>query len=335
MKRPVIIFKNVSTVIKAPLNENPRVLRIVEEAHDRLLREINKLYPGHLIISYNSGIMHHKMINLITRLNNVPVEPREEKVYGPYMAVPFGKFLENKVVPNTVTKSLHTEKYYNREITNFTVEESRNYSPIADQIRMIKSFKRPVILVDDLLFKGYRVNKIDPILKEHNVNVESTVVGVLTGRGKDLMTIKNRSVDSAYYIPNIRLWLDENSLYPYLGGDSIKNPEDDVNDKKAIPSMNMILPYAVPTFMGSLSGSSLYDYSMTCLKNARNILHVLEEEYQNVFEKKLTLKRLGEVITSPKIIEVDRHLISDESVAPSIHVERDIEALIRLKEMFK
>ena len=56
---------------------------------------------------------------------------------------------------------------------------------------------------------------------------------------------------------------------------------------------------------------------------------------QNVFEKKLTLKRLGEVITSPKIIEVDRHLISDESVAPSIHVERDIEALIRLKEMFK
>lgn len=335
MKRPVIIFKNVSTVIKAPLNENPRVLRIVEEAHDRLLREINKLYPGHLIISYNSGIMHHKMINLITRLNNVPVEPREEKVYGPYMAVPFGKFLENKVVPNTVTKSLHTEKYYNREITNFTVEESRHYSPIADQIRMIKSFKRPVILVDDLLFKGYRVNKIDPILKEHNVNVESTVVGVLTGRGKDLMTIKNRSVDSAYYIPNIRLWLDENSLYPYLGGDSIKNPEDDVNDKKAIPSMNMILPYAVPTFMGSLSGSSLYDYSMTCLKNARNILHVLEEEYQNVFEKKLTLKRLGEVITSPKIIEVDRHLISDESVAPSIHVERDIEALIRLKEMFK
>ena len=74
---------------------------------------------------------------------------------------------------------------------------------------------------------------------------------------------------------------------------------------------------------------------MTCLTNARDILRVLEEEYQNVFEKKLTLKRLGEVVTSPKIIEVGRHLISDESIAPSTHVERDIEQLIRIKELFK
>ena len=27
------------------------------------------------------------------------------------MAVPFGKLLEGSAVPNTVTKSLHTEKY--------------------------------------------------------------------------------------------------------------------------------------------------------------------------------------------------------------------------------
>lgn len=335
MTMPVIIFKNVSTIIKAPLNENPRVLRMVEDAHDRLLGEINKLYPGHLIISYNSGIMYQKMINLITKINDVPVEPRKTKKYGPYMAVPFGMFLENKVVPNTVTKSLHTEKYYNREITNFTVEARRNYSPIADQIRMIKSFNRQVILVDNLLNKGYRMNKIDPILKEHQVKVVVTAVGVLTGRGKDLMTMKKRTAECAYYVPNIRLWLDETSLYPYLGGDSIKNPGEDVNHKKAVPSMNMILPYAVPSFLGDLPGSSIYNYSMTCLENARDILRVLEEEYQNVFEKKLTLRRLGEVINSPKIVEVNRHLETDESIAPSIHVERDIEALTRLKVMFK
>ncbi|MDO4396645.1 MAG: hypothetical protein Q4C51_07695, partial [Clostridia bacterium] len=271
----------------------------------------------------------------ITKINDVPVEPRKTKKYGPYMAVPFGMFLENKVVPNTVTKSLHTEKYYNREITNFTVEARRNYSPIADQIRMIKSFNRQVILVDNLLNKGYRMNKIDPILKEHQVKVVVTAVGVLTGRGKDLMTMKKRTAECAYYVPNIRLWLDETSLYPYLGGDSIKNPGEDVNHKKAVPSMNMILPYAVPSFLGDLPGSSIYNYSMTCLENARDILRVLEEEYQNVFEKKLTLRRLGEVINSPKIVEVNRHLETDESIAPSIHVERDIEALTRLKVMFK
>ncbi|MDD6043007.1 MAG: hypothetical protein PUB87_04545, partial [Eubacteriaceae bacterium] len=331
MKKPIIVFKNVSTIIKSPLNENARVLQTVETAHNRLLEQITSLFPGELIISYNAGIMHHKMINLITRINDVPTVPRKNKIYGPYITVPFGKFLENNVVPNTVTKSLHTEKYYNTEITNFTVEESRHYAPIDDQIKMIKSFNRPVLLVDDLLYKGYRMNKIDPILKANNVEVVDTVFGVLTGRGKDLMTIKERKVDSAYYVPNLRFWLDECSLYPYLGGDSIKAPGDSVADQKAIPALNMVLPYSIPTFLGNLSVRRMYDYSMTCLENARDILRVLEEEYQNVFEKKLTLKRLGEVITSPKLIEVGRHLECDENIATSVHVERDIERLIRLK----
>ena len=46
------------------------------------------------------------------------------------MAVPFGKLLEGSAVPNTVTKSLHTEKYFNRDVTGFSIEESGFYSTI-------------------------------------------------------------------------------------------------------------------------------------------------------------------------------------------------------------
>ena len=43
-----------------------------------------------------------------------------------------------------------------------------------------------MILVDDLLHKGYRIKEIDPILKRYNINVKKIIVGIMSGRGKDL-----------------------------------------------------------------------------------------------------------------------------------------------------
>lgn len=76
---------------------------------------------------------------------------------------------------------------------------------------------------------------------------------------------------------------------------------------------------------------SAYEYSMTCLENARDILRVLEREYQTTFEKKLTLKRLGEVIRNPRIPDSGIGVEYDETLAPSVYVENAIEQLIRLK----
>ena len=51
---------------------------------------------------------------------------------------------------------------------------------------------------------------------------------------------------------------------------------------------------------------------MTCLENARDILKVLEREYQATFEKKLTLKRLGEVISYPRRPDIGEGVNYDE-----------------------
>lgn len=335
MKSPVIIFRNMETVIKSPLNKNQRVMKAVDDAHYKMLKVLTRLYPGELILSYNAGIMHHKMISRITQLNGVPAAPREKKQYGPFMAVPFGKVLGGVVVPNTVTKTLHTEKYFSADISQFQIAESSHYSSLENQVRTIKSFKRPVILVDDLLHKGYRMKELDPILKSNEVDVVKTVVGVQTGRGRDLMTVKQRSVDSAYFLPNLKCWIDEVTAYPYLGGDSIKDKQVEVASMEQIPSLNMILPYAVPTFLVDVSMANLYEYSMTCLENAHDILKVLEEEYQAEFERKLTLKRLGEVITMPKRPDLGSFVLYDESVAASAYVEKDRERLIRMRKLFK
>ena len=123
-------------------------------------------------------------------------------------------------------------------------------------------------------------------------------------------------------------------MYPYIGGDSLKDPGKPVKGQDEIPAVNMVLPYAVPTFLGDVSGKGIYSYSMTCLENARDILKTLEEEYQKEFARKLTLKRVGEVISVPKRPESDLNKNYNENIAPSAYVEQDIEKLIRLRKMF-
>ena len=49
------------------------------------------------------------------------------------------------------------------------------------------------------------------------------------------------------------------------------------------------------------------------------------------FERKLTIKRLGEVVTVPRIPAVDRGISLDENIEPSNFLKNDMERLIRLK----
>lgn len=323
MRSPLVIFRDVETVIKNPLNKNPKVQRAIEEAHDRLLKVMTGLYPGQLILSFYPGAVHNKIIHKVARLNRVPAQPTRDGLRGPYMSVPFGKALADVVVPNTVTKALHTEKYFSQDLRRFTIAELKDYSALANQAKTIKSFDRPIILIDDLLHKGYRMNILDPILKENGVDVKEIIVGVLTGNARDMMAVRNRAVESAYFLPNLQVWINERDSYPFIGGDSISG-ESDV-------SINLIQPYTSPSFIKEGDRQAVYDYSMTCLENAREILKVLEQEYQATFEKKLTLKRLGEVITYPRRPDIGKGVHYDESLAPSVYVENDIQRLIRLK----
>ena len=323
MRAPQVIFRDVETAIKNPLNKNPRVLRAIEEAHDRLLSVMTDLYPGQLILSFNPGAVHNKIIQKVARLNHVSVHPSKDGVKGPYMSVPFGKALADVVVPNTVTKPLRTEKYFSPDLKHFTIAEAKDYAALDDQARTIRSFGRPVILIDDLLHKGYRMRILDPILDAHEIEVKEIIVGVLTGNARDTAAVRNRRVDGAYFLPNMGIWLNERDSYPFIGGDSIEGEAD--------ASINLIMPYTAPKFIRNGDREAVFRYSMTCLENAKLILQVLEQEYQATFEKKLTLKRLGEVIARPRKPDPGRGVHYDENIAPSVYVENDIRRLARLQ----
>ncbi len=330
MRSPVTVIQNMITVLKSPFNKNPQVEKALRKAQIRLQHSLTGLFPGTLILSFDSAVMHHKLIRRITAENGVPAEEQKPRALGPYMCVPFGKILNGMAVPNTVTKTLHLEKSFAPDLTNFRIREYPNYASIEDQVRTIRSFHRPVILVDDILHKGYRMRRLDPILNENEVEVHKLLVGILSGSGRDLMTEQGRSVDCVCFVPNLNAWFVESTLYPFIGGDGVERHTGTIDDD--LTSINMILPYMAPSFLARrCTKEAIYEFSMVCLENARDIMKVLEEEYQKIFQKKLTLQRLSEAVNAPKLTDVGQCLDFDRAIAASAYIEDDIERLQRMR----
>ncbi len=155
----------------------------------------------------------------------------------------------------------------------------------------------------------------------------------MSGRGKDLMDIQGRDADCAYFIPNLRMWFNENLMYPFLGGDGMwLNNENMLN---LIPSINLILPYYSPMYISGATNEAIYNLSMVSLENAKNILRVLEAEFQDLYEKKLTVKRLGEVLLSPRLPYLGDNIYYDLNMEASGYMDVSIETLIKLERIIK
>lgn len=75
MHEPLMFLHNLETTIKEPFASNPAVLDAIEKNHRKLQMAMTKLYPGNLVISLSSGVMHHRLVDRITALNDVPREP--------------------------------------------------------------------------------------------------------------------------------------------------------------------------------------------------------------------------------------------------------------------
>ena len=328
LKSPVVLFRDVETVLKNPFNKNLTVLQALDKAHERLLETMRRIYPGKLILSFTPSVVHKKIINEAVRLNGVSAVNDGKRRYGPYMSVPFGKTLSDVLIPNTVTKALHIEKYFERSVRGFKMAESRYYSSVINQVKTIRSFNRPVMLIDDLLHKGYRMRMLVPYLEECGIDIKAVLTGVMTGRAADMMSEWGIRAECAYFLPTLEVWLNERDCYPFLGGDSIMQADGSGDDN---PFINLVLPYVKPGFIGKGDDEAVYRYSLTCLKNALHIMETLQETYQQTFERRLTLKRLGEVVSPLRIPDMNPGVIFDKSMNPSRFIENDIEQLLRFR----
>ena len=328
MRCPIVLSRNVDTAVKAPFSSSPRVLAAIAAAHRRLQAALTKLQPGSLVLSLSAGVIYHRLLQRITGRNGVPAEPTTPRVLGPDICVPYGKILRGVAVPNTVTKTLRTDKVYEPDLSTYSIEAYPDYSPLPDQVRTIHAFARPVILVDDMLHDGKRIRRLAPLLAETNTPVDQVLVGYLTGMGRDLMEQLGYDVDAIYYLPNLRLRFVESTLYPFIGGDTVRRSEALPGGLQ--PAVNRILPYAAPEYTG-MDDETAWELSLCCLENARDILLALEMEFRSLYARNLTLSRLGEAVILPLCPDKGGCMTYDLSRAASTYLEGDIELLKRMR----
>ncbi len=333
LRRPLVLFYDTLSAFKEPMADVDAVRLVLRKCHRRLLEALTGLYPGRLILCFSSEIMNYRLIRLITQSNHVSMEQGASGQNGEKMCVPFGKILKGVRIPNTVTKGLDTEKVYERDLSSFTISNYPGYASLPVQIRTIRSFMKPVLLVDDLYHSGYRMREIAANLEKEGIEDAELIVGVLSGRGKDLAQVNGQRIQAVYRVPNLCSWLIESDLYPFLGGDGVKNQDRAARTIMAIPSVNTILPYEAPAYLEGVPLPALYELSRVCIENARDMYRVLEREYRRQYGRQLTMDRLGEVVAEPRYpdsIGISREKLGQ---APSRILEEELEKLRRLRTL--
>jgi nicotinic acid mononucleotide adenylyltransferase len=332
MSTPCVLNLDIENILKEPFRSNPKIKASIAVTRKKLQEALTKLYPGELILSFDTSMLHQSMIRKICVENGVSNEPLIPRKLGNAMCVPYGDILERYMIPNTVTKALHTEKFFNPTMKDFTIGPYPFYLDLDTQVKMIKSFERPIILVDNILHKGYRMKALDPLFKEAEITVQKIICGILSGRGKDLMDIQNREVDYVYFIPRLKIWFNENSLYPFIGGDALWRGS--FPERNLLPSINLTLPYTSPNFIRNSTHSSIYNLSKVCIENSLEILSVLEDEYHIIHERNLNLLNLGQVFTAPRCPDKGENMDYDLNLSPSHYIKNDLEILARFENIF-
>lgn len=333
MRSPAVLVQNIPTTLKEPFSSDRQVAAAMGAAHLRLQEAVCGLYPGALVLSLNAEVIYHRLVRKLTEENGVPAEPQEPRVLGPKMCVPFGKILRGNAVPNTVTKTIHTDKVFAPDLHSFTIAPFPGYAPLESQIRTVRSFRRPVMLVDDLLHTGNRFSVLDPLFRRERLEIDRCIVGLLSGRGRDLMTARGRTVDSVYFVPDLRAWFVESTMYPFIGGDAVSKAAASVPG--LTPAVNLILPYASPRFYRECPREAVFHFSRTCIENSRDILLALERAYRERYSRNLTLSRLSEAVILPLSPDKGAALRYDPNLSASMCLESDLQQLHRMRELLR
>ena len=329
MSKPCIVNLDTETIIKEPFCQNLNIKKSVIISRKRLLKSFTTFYPGNIVLPFNIDLINQTIVKKICKLNNVSTIPLTPRVLGRSICVPFGKVLHKMVVPNTVTKSLHTEKIFASDMKSFEIGAFPNYMSLQNQVKIIHSFDMPVILIDDYLHKGYRIKTIEPLFKKYDIKVKKIILGALSGSGKEIATMLNRDADCAHFIPNLRLWFNESELYPFVGGDALRRKIR--TQGNLVRSINQVLPYTFPSFIKNVPAKTIYNFSEVCIENALTILKSLENEYQVIQQRKLTLGHLGEVIIYPRYPDQGEDMEYNLNLSPSHYLGNSLELLRRTK----
>lgn len=327
IKQPVVVLFDAQSMLKTEFRSDESIRNSLTKARSELMHALVKKHQFATILAFDRAMLYNR-INQIVSEQNQPVAERD---YGPMMCVPYGDIYNRWVLPHSITKSLHTERVYNEQLDYYEVIESPHYPNIEQQAGIIKSFKRPVILIDDLLDKGLRLQSLEKYFKNAQIQIAHVVIGILSSTGKYRAQKKGYDVLAGYYIPNMRAWYSESQVYPFIGGDAYDCGDRQLQD--VLPSVNRIMPY-MSQIQSAEDSHDVVAFSDVCLKQAANLLEVIETRYHSIYRRPLTISRLNEVFVTPRIPFYGKYGQYREDIKPSQILADDLNRLRQLKQLF-
>ncbi len=328
MSNPIILNLDCKSMIKAPYRDAPTIGLAIRKARQKLQQALCRFNKGSLVLSFDRTMLYEHLIKKICDVNGVDTYEKVPRQLGDKMCVTYGDLFKRWRIPNTVTKALHTERFYRLDFQSYDVKNAPNYLDLDIQTKTIKSFQRPVILVDDIFDKGYRLKAIMTSFNKYQIAINRLVAAILTGRGKAWLEMNDIAVESAYYIPKVKFWFNEAMLYPFIGGDAVQRQV--LQSDAPLQSINLILPYVYPKFLSGVSKDKVADLSRACLESDIIVLQALEDEYLRVNGKGLTLKDLSAVLISSRIPYKRHYLNYDLKQSPVDVVSADADYLSKI-----
>ena len=82
MHAPIVFIQNLETAIQDPLSHNLYVYLFIRRSHERMQLAIAGLYPGSLVLTLSSNIIHHRLLEKITAYNGFPPSPPSREPWG-------------------------------------------------------------------------------------------------------------------------------------------------------------------------------------------------------------------------------------------------------------
>ncbi len=186
MRNPVMLLQDAMLCIKPPHRDAPAVREAVLQTRPRLRMALSAMFPGKLASVLRHGMLNQAIAQRIERMNGVQDVP--EGVWQPgngICACPTGKFLRT---PSCPIRSRRRSTWKNATRPTCAASRSRNTRIILrcrDRSARCARSTGPIILVDDLLHKGYRIEKaFDRVFRQEQLAVDRIVVAVMSAMAR-------------------------------------------------------------------------------------------------------------------------------------------------------
>lgn len=283
LERPVVFLLDLQSRMNTLYRKNEEIRSVIGKERVGIQNTLKKVYPEESILYLDRSNFYKTIIDQIEEDN------KKQEVSA--ICVPIGSLMQNHYLPNNKTVSLYIDKVLNVDTNEVELRETNFYENLDRQVEQLRSIGTEIIIIDDVLHTGNRLDDVMPRFIKAGLNVRKICVGLVTDQGFGFAKKWGVEVEYSYHVQTISDWYLESELYPIFGG--LVSPRD-TKQKDYTLSLNRIMPF-VPKLSGYSDREAFQVFSLECIESASRVMSVIEKVFRRNNHKFLSTSDLHHV----------------------------------------